>query len=306
MGYSRWDDKSWSAYSSTKTKGKSTSAIFTSSRLHPEFDPSKITIRESRDSDLNPKSNAIIIALDVSGSMGILADAMIREGLNILLTEIYARKPVEDPHVMLMGIDDVEVGDEVPLQVTQFEADIKLAEQLQKIFLEHGGGGNHYESYALAWYFAATRTSIDCFEKRGQKGVLFTIGDEEPTPYLRANDIKKVMGTGPQTDLNSEELLTMVRRQYDVYHIMVEQGNHFRSYGDRVTKKWRDILGQNAILLPDHTKISETIVSILQLRSGKDKDEILSSWDGSTAVSVRKSINDLVVSKIDSSEIVSL
>jgi len=43
---------------------------------------------------------------------------------------------------------------------------------MEKIYLERGGGGNNHESYAAAWLFGATRTSIDCFEKRGKQGVI--------------------------------------------------------------------------------------------------------------------------------------
>ncbi|HAO33838.1 MAG TPA: hypothetical protein DCQ84_12920, partial [Candidatus Competibacteraceae bacterium] len=57
---------------------------------------------------------------------------------------------------------------------------IRIARQLRRLWLEKGGGGNACESYTLPWYFAATHTAIDCFEKRGKKGYLFTVGDEEP------------------------------------------------------------------------------------------------------------------------------
>ena len=81
----------------------------------------------------------------------------------IMVEEILARKPVSDPHILCMGIGDV-LCDQAPLQVTQFEADIRIAEQLEKLWLEKGGGGNSCESYNLPWYFAAMHTAIDCFE----------------------------------------------------------------------------------------------------------------------------------------------
>jgi hypothetical protein len=225
---------------------------------------------------------------------------MAREGLNTIATEIYDRKPVSDPHLMFMGIGDVEC-DSAPLQVTQFEADIRIAKQLEKIYLELGGGGNSYESYTFAWYFAAMHTSIDCFEKRGKKGYLFTIGDEEPTAILRARDVEKFLGTKPQSDFSPEELYTMVSRQYDVFHIMVEQGSHFRAHGDRVVKKWSEILGQRAIRLSDYTKFAETVVSIIQVNEGVDRDTVVKSWDGTTSLVISEAIKNMSVEKRDAS-----
>jgi hypothetical protein len=74
--------------------------------------------------------------------MGIISDNIAKEGMPTLFKEIYDRKPITDPHIMFMGIGDVEAGDRSPLQVSQFEADIRLAEQLEKLHVEHGGGGN--------------------------------------------------------------------------------------------------------------------------------------------------------------------
>ena len=158
MGTARWDPADWKAYAGA-TKGRSTSAIFGRRALHDALDPRRIPLRESRDSAKNPRSTAIICALDVTGSMGMIADALARQGLGTLVEEILRRKPVSDPHVMCMGVGDATC-DQAPLQVTQFEADIRIAEQLQELWLEKGGGGNCFESYDLPWYFAAMHLSL--------------------------------------------------------------------------------------------------------------------------------------------------
>lgn len=297
MGSARWDDKVWEAYSAKKIKNTTrVDEIYKSKMMNVELDPKGVAIRESCDSEVNPASTPVIVALDVTGSMGRISDSMAREGLKTLATQIYARKPITDPHIMFMGIGDVEMGDRAPLQVTQFEADIRIAEQLAKIYLENGGGGNKYESYALAWYFVANHTRIDSFEKRGKKGFLFTIGDELPTPYLRGCDIERVMGYKPQFDkISALELYTMASKQYDVFHIVVEQGNGCQSMGaDKVVEAWREVIGQNVIRLSDYTKMAQVIVSTLQLMSGDiAAEEIVSSWDGSTGIVVLKAIKDL-------------
>lgn len=308
MGSGRWSDSDWASYSTTHVKSARTvDDIYKSRGLATELDPSGVKIRESCDSEDNPNSNAIIVALDVTGSMGMVLDTVAREGLSTLATEIYDRKPITDPHIMFMGIGDCHAHDRAPLQITQFEADIRIAEQLTKLYLERGGGGNDYESYALAWYFAAMHTRIDCFEKRQKKGYLFTIGDEEPTPYLSAADIERVLGYKPQQDrFSTQDLYTMASRYYNVYHLMVEEGSHFRTDPDGVVRAWTDVLGQNAIRLADHTKVAEVIVSIIQVAEGADNKDVSASWDGSTGLVVAKAINGLAKTAVDDNGIVVL
>jgi hypothetical protein len=290
MGGGRWSDDTWATYSSTKVAGKTTDAIYSRRTIKKEFNPVDVTIRESRDSEDNPESNAIIVALDVTGSMTRVLDSMARKGLPTLAKEIYDRKPVNDPHLMCMGIGDVEMGDKYPLQVTQFEADIRIAEQLSDLYLERGGGGNGYESYNLAWYFAGMYTSIDCFEKRGKKGYLFTVGDEYPPEGLRAEFLQKCFKNAPNTDLSMEAMLSVAQRMYNVYHVIVEDsGTVGRS--DVTFHKWVSVLGENVIRLSDHTMLAEVIVSTIQMNEGLSKEDIIASWDGSTALVVDKALS---------------
>ncbi len=291
MGYSRWDSDDWKGYSAS-TVGKTTDAIFTTKVMKDSLNPFGTKMRESRDSDLNPNSNAIIVALDVTGSMGRIADVMAREGLGVMVEEILARKPVSDPHIMLMGVGDA-CYDRAPLQVTQFEADILIAEQLQDIWLEKGGGGNSVESYTLPWYYAAMHTSIDCVEKRGKKGYLFTVGDEEAPDVLLAAHIKKFIGDDVSQDMDSKSLLNMVSKMYNVFHIIVEEGSHARSYPRQVKDSWTELLGQRVLMLSDHTKLAEVVVSTIEVCEGRGTDGVVKSWGGDTSLVVSRAINSL-------------
>lgn len=297
MGSGRWDPDDWKGYASSSGYDKKTTSgaggIYSGAHMDPSLDPKGIKGRESCDSTDNPRSTALIVALDVTGSMGMIADTMARTGLNTLLTEVYTRKPISDPHVMCMGVGDVEMGDRAPLQITQFEADLRIAKQLEKLYLEHGGGGNSYESYMLPWYFAAHHTTIDCFEKRGLKGYLFTIGDEEPTPYLRRDDIERVLGYRPQEQVERDALLTLVSRKWEVFHVIVAEGSHARSRPDTVRQAWTDVLGQRALWLADHTKLAEVIVSAMQVVEGARVDDVVASWDGTTGLIVRDAVAGL-------------
>ena len=290
MGYAKWAPDAWSRYVD-RVKDRSRSEIFSRS-MHKDLDPKNVAFRESRDSDLNPKSTPIIVAVDQTGSMGFLAELLIKKGLGTLVEEIYDREPVTDPHVMLMALGDAWC-DSSPLQVTQFEADTSLVPQLTKFFIEGGGGGNYYESYNLPWYFAATRTKCDAYLKRNKKGYLFTVGDEPPPPALLAKHVKQFLGGSSQTDLSSREVLTMASKMWDVYHIMIEEGSYFRHRAEETKAAWRELLGQKAICLSDHNDLAELIVSTIEMAEGAELDSVVRSWSGNTALVIKDSLKEL-------------
>jgi hypothetical protein len=278
MGSGTFDAKAYRTYSAT-TVGKTTDEIYSSRNLHKNLNPHGVKLRESRDSADNPNSTPLIVALDVTGSMGIIADVLAREGLGTLFTAILKRKPITDPHVMFMAVGDANF-DSAPLQVSQFEADNRIVEQLTQIYLEHGGGGNNSESYHLPWYFAAHHTEHDCLIKRGKRGYLFTIGDEETPQPLTKEQIKTVIGDDAERDYTAEELLAEAQRAYDIFHIIIEEGDHARSRPEQVKDSWAKLLGQHVIRLSDYKKVSETIVTTIEVVEGRDAKVVTDDLGG--------------------------
>lgn len=277
MGHGRWSNNDWDTYKTTQTRGKSRAEIFNSASLKDALNPLLVDKRESRNSADNPAATPIILALDVTGSMGMIAESLAREGLGQLIESILARRPVTDPHIMVMGVGDVHC-DRAPLQVSQFEADIRIANQLKELFLEGGGGGNHHESYTLPWYFAAKKTTLDS-EKDGRKGLLFTFGDEQCPPDLRADQIRRVMGDKIKSDLPTAELLKEVEKKFDVFHVVIEQGNYARRAKKEVYDSWKRVLPAERIIgIKDYTKIPEILVSVMEVHGGKTQAEVVASW----------------------------
>lgn len=277
MGHGSFSARDYKAYAST-TIGKSTEEVYSARGMHESLNPRGVSIRESRDSDDNPNSTPLIVGLDVTGSMGILADVMAREGLGTLFNGILDRKPIPDPHVMFMAIGDANF-DSAPLQVSQFEADNRIVEQLTQIYLEHGGGGNLFESYNLPWYFAAYHTDHDSLKKRGKRGYLFTVGNERAPGDLTAAQIKEFIGDDIQdATVNTAELLALAQRSYDIFHVVVEEGHHASRYLPEVLDSWTEMLGQRVIRLSDHKKLAETIVSAIEVTEGADAHTSAHSW----------------------------
>lgn len=289
MGYGGWKTEDWARYSSKKVAGQSTNTIYASRMMTSEFDPKQVACRESLDSSEHPNSTPIIIGLDVTGSMSRLLQ-VVAEKLGVLVQEILDRNPVADPQIMFNAIGDAPAGDSAPLQVTQFESDIRIAEQLTQLYFEQGGGGNGFESYPLAWYFAARHTKIDSFDKQGRKGFLFTIGDDGYPEQLTQREIQRVFGDIIETGIPVAEMLAEVNRKYEVFHLCMAQGG---SHRDSDLEKWRELLGERAIRVSDYQRIPEIIVSILEAMSGRSIDSVVNSWDGTTALVVKEALSGL-------------
>ena len=291
MGGGSWASTGRALYASSSTMAKGASnvkEVFKSSRINQALDPKKAQLRESRDSKDNPESNAIILALDVTGSMGSIAHEIASNGLGALIEGIFQRKPVTDPHIMFMAVGDANF-DNAPLQVSQFECDHRIVEQLTQIFVEQGGGGNSFESYDLPWYFAGTRTSIDCFKNRKRKGYLFTMGDEFPPDGLTAGQRSGIFGADDQKGfVKASESLAMAEEQFHTFHLIIEEGNACRGSSKiTVIDKWKQLIGKRAICVDNYRHLSEIVLSIMDVQEGADPQSIVDSWqDESTRKSV--------------------
>jgi hypothetical protein len=299
MGHGSWDVGTYKSYAVNTgllnkdgtVSNKSAHEIYTAKKINQALNPKGVKLRESRDSTDHPVSTALAFCLDVTGSMGLIAAAMAKKGLPMLMKEIYDRKPVTDPQVMFMGFDDIHVGGH--FQVSQFESDIRIAEQLNDLWLENNGGGNDFESYSLPWLFAANNTSTDCWEKRKKKGYLFTFGDELPTPELHKTDVVRVLGHCPEGKLDGATLLKKAQKTYEVFHVIADEGSFARSNKNEVHNAWEELMGDHAIHLPDHTKLAEVVVSTIQVAEGANPETVAASWDKATAKIVSVAIKNV-------------
>ncbi|MEV4256835.1 hypothetical protein AB0J52_27045 [Spirillospora sp. NPDC049652] len=244
--------------------------------VHPDLDPHGVALRESRDSDEHPDSLAISVLFDVTGSMGTVPRTLqtrLPDLLGLLLRKGY----VANPQVMFGAIGDAHC-DRAPLQVGQFESDNRMDDDLGKILLEGGGGGQMKESYELAMYFMARHTATDCYEKRGKRGYLFMIGDELAYPAVRRRQVRALIGDGLRADVPLAALVEELRRAWDVYFII--PAGAFHTGDARLRDFWRDLFGQNVLYLDDLDAVCETIALTVGLgEDAIDLDEGLAHLD---------------------------
>lgn len=231
--------------------------IFSQSSMSPDMDI-KNKIRECRDSEEHPETLPIIIALDVTGSMGRIPHKLITSDFPEIMKKIMD-EGISHPQVCFLGIGD-QYSDDAPIQVGQFEVSDELLDKwLKTIWLEGRGGGNGGESYQLAWWFAAAHTSIDHYIKRGKKGILITIGDEATHRSITKTEFKELFGDSSEVNsMTTSQILKEAQKSWDIYHI-----NLMDYIGSTAITQssWRNLLGDNMINTENGT--GDDIASII-------------------------------------------
>ena len=257
------------------TMDVSTQDVYKATKLNKLLDPFK-AMRECRDNDEHPNTMPVILALDVTGSMGGASVAVAKQ-LGQIMEDVFSNKDVPDVEFCVMAIGDLAY-DREPIQMGQFESDIRIAEQLDAIYFEGCGGGNKYESYTAAWYMGLNHCKLDCWN-RGKKGIIITLGDELPNPHLpiRGNRKGLIDATGDnlQGNIETTDLLPEVREKFNVYHISVNDSQCSYEYNNRngdVDKEWKGLLGEDCYFVCGLNNLGKTI-----------SDIIVRNFDGSAA-----------------------
>lgn len=295
MGGGSWTSTAYVTHSTTARGYTSmdafmaadTQSLYKARGLNEALNPKNV-VRECRDSEEHPNSLPVILALDVTGSMGSAATEIAKK-LDVIMQDIFKKDLGRDVEFCVMAVGD-QVCDSVPYQVSQFESDIRIAEALEKIYFEGCGGGNSYESYTGAWLWANDRTLCDCWA-RGGKGAIITMGDELPTGVLSRERAKDFLGSLPDDDLlngqkkelEPQDILPHVSKKWNVFHISVDDPNtcyqRYRSIYD-IDEQWQGVLGDHYLVstLNDLAgNIAGIISKCVQNEAGVYSQETISS-----------------------------
>lgn len=284
MGSSSWSDDHYVARSAAR-KASGASAFSYSDdvvskvppsarKAHDKMDPKNV-VRESRDSDAHPSSVPVAVFFDVTGSMGGIPRTL-QSKLPKLMGMLTRRGFLPDAQILFGAVGDATC-DRVPLQVGQFEAGIETDDDLSRIYLEGGGGGQNTESYELAMYWAANKTSCDAVEKRDKRGYLFIIADERPYGAVKRNEVTQVIGDNLQSDIPIADMVTALLDKWDTYILMPSTGGAHKN-DKSIKKMWVDLFAQRVIEFdPEH--VSETIAAIIGASEGFDANAIDGALD---------------------------
>ena len=280
------------------TKATNIHEVFRSNSINTNLDPAlfKNGIRESCDSAGCPKSRAIAIGFDETGSMGEIPFYFVKSGFPTLIDMIQGDSLGYDPQIAVVGIGDVKV-DRSSLQFSQFEADTRMIDNLPLFHIEGGGGANNGESYNIPWWTLAMHTKIDCFNKRGEKGIYISIGDDKSHPTLSCNELTKVFGNRDGLEeykISTKQIRDMALERWHLFHILIKKNwDYYNGYASSgVEESWRSLLGNHIAILEDYTCVAELIATMLKIQSGVDKFEAIQMIEN---VDTRKVIREALI-----------
>jgi len=306
MGGGSWDSGAYR--SAAKSRAMSGTPDFeydsrvksgAASGVHESLDPKKMVnnMRESRDSDEHPESLPIAIIFDVTGSMGGIP-RVLQKKLESLMDVVREKAQIPHPQILVGAVGDAYT-DQCPFQIGQFESDNRFDEQLRNIILEGNGGGQMKESYALAYRFAAYHTVSDSFEKRGHKGIIFTMGDEAPYASVTASEVERILGVKPEEDETVESLLAKALEKWEVFHLFAVGGSYDRATD--IHDRWRTLLNERFVMVSDPNLVCEVIAGlVLSIETSKSVDAVIADigLSGADAATVKNALVPVVNSRV--------
>ncbi len=330
MGGTRWDDEVYAARESVRATTSTPTFKYdvdvkagkVAAKAHTTLDPYKMKggMRESRDSDAHPNSKPIILTLDQTGSMSRVIGA-IQKSLPALMGLLVRKNYLPDAQILISAIGDANSGgdyggsysEKAPLQMGQFESGIEIENDLTNLYIEGRGGGSDHETYEYMAYMAARHTSCDAWEKRGEKGYMFFIGDEMTYDKVYAHQVKRLIGDDLQEDIKTVDIFEELKKRWNVFFILPKKAANGGSM--EIKNHWANLIGAEHVLeLDNENDCAQLVAAQIGLcEDSVDMDTLkkdLKDVTGSTALAttvtnaVSKAYKGGIVSKVASDVLV--
>ena len=220
--------------------------------------------------------NPIVIAMDVTGSMGI-ASKVIYDKMPMFFGQIKIQNYLPDPAVSFAAVGDTTC-DRSPIQICDFETGEKLDEWLEKLYLEGGGGGGAKESYEMFAYYYLKNVELT---HKNKNPFFFFIGDEGFYKDISPSNISKYFGTTNEKQ-NSEDVMKELLKAYNGNVFLAHKPYSWAAEDKNIVRQWTDALGQENILtLEDPKSVVDVMLGAVALVSeSRDLDSFIADLKG--------------------------
>lgn len=309
MGAGMWSAASYASTTKSKIASGSTfgydSYARTSGVEEPKenLDPLKVVnslgFIESRDNVDHPNSIPIILGLDQTGSMGSVPRTLqqkLAEVFDLLLLRGY----VEDPQISIAAYGDAHCDPvRTSVQISAFESDNRIDDNLNDLLLWGGGGSNDGETMTGIWYMM-TKVASDAWEKRGKKGYAFFVADEIALDITAAQVAEFAGDRQPLAPLTVTGLADAIKEQWEVFILLVDNMSA-RNQGSE--KFYQNLFGYDHVLVIENPyAIAETISLAIGVHEGtvdldEAEDDLKST--GASEVAIRTAGNALRKAGLD-------
>eukprot|EP01080_Neovahlkampfia_damariscottae_P005285 gene5285-8903_t len=232
--------------------------VFERKTIHKSCDPKQYADEQITCYHANP----IVLALDITGSMGDWAK-VIYDKLPMFYGEIIKKEYLKDPSISFCGIGDAR-SDEAPLQVTEFGQGKQIDELISKIWLEGGGGGNGIESYELAAYFYARKCDI----RTAELPFIFFTGDEGVYETVQVDRLKDEFEMFEKEDIPTKDMFAELKKKFKVFHLHMP---YFDKEADaKNIKQWSSFVGpENVIIFENPKAVIDVMLGTIAITNKK-------------------------------------
>lgn len=155
-------------------------------------------------------------------------------------------------------------GDQYPLQMRNFTKGTQLKEELEKLIIEGGGGGQRREMYEMAALYCLENVKMP----NAISPILIIIGDEgfyEMISKNEARDLAKV--DIAKNRISASEVFQKLKEKFSVYIIRKPynalKGDELSREDKAITKQWEDALGaDHVMMLPSADRVVDVMFGI--------------------------------------------
>lgn len=132
----------------------------------------------------------------------------------------------------------------------------------------------------MALWFAGNQVDTDAFEKRGEKGFLFLIGDEAPYGKVRRDLVKTYLGVPIEKDVSLKEAVAQASKKF---HVFVIRPGGTSNYADpNVQRAWTSVLpAERVIKQEDWQDIVPLMAGMISVMSGESLDDTVAAMAAS-------------------------